>query len=260
MDKLHYTTKRNYLNSAIVFLMAIKHKEEKIEEYNEIRNKYNTQYIEENESGKISEKQKDNFVDIQDIKDMIDEMWKDLSGKKIKKQTEINAKDKALLQVYIIYNILIKIPLRNDLAGMEAISKTQYNKLSDEDKKSINYLVVEKNKMFFVLNEYKTSAKYKQKNIDIPKDLEKLLRMYLKIDGMGLLFKSSTGKALSRNALSQLLLKTSKKYMDKNISTTMIRKIVLSDLFAVNKKKQAEMSEITGHSVDTMNDIYIKEK
>ena len=77
---------------------------------------------------------------------------------------------------------------------------------------------------------------------------------------MGILFKSTTDKPLTRNALSQLLIKTSKKYLGKNISTTMLRKIVLSDKFADVKKEQEEMSEITGHSVETMNKIYVKEE
>jgi hypothetical protein len=84
--------------------------------------------------------------------------------------------------------------------------------------------------------------------------------MYLRKNEGSVLFTSSTGKPYTRNALSQLLLKTSQKYLGKNISTTMIRKIVLSDLFADNKKKQQEMAEITGHSVSTMNNVYVKEK
>ena len=40
----------------------------------------------------------------------------------------------------------------------------------------------------------------------------------------------------------------------------MLRKIVLSDKFADVKKEQKEMSKITGHSVETMNKVYVKEK
>ena len=39
----------------------------------------------------------------------------------------------------------------------------QYNKLTLEDKTANNYLVVEKNRMSFVLNEYKTNKKYHEK-------------------------------------------------------------------------------------------------
>ena len=40
----------------------------------------------------------------------------------------------------------------------------------------------------------------------------------------------------------------------------MLRKIVLSDKFADVKKEQKEMSKITGHSVETMNKVYVKEQ
>ena len=152
--------------------------------------------------------------------------------------------------------------MRNDVASLTTISKRNYNKLNDKDKEEHNYLVIEKNKMFFVLNQYKTSKKYKELDIDIPKDLEKLLRFYIKINDIkpgDVLFTSTTGKALTRNALSQLLLKTSKKYMNKNISTTLLRKIVLSEKFSDVKKEMEDMSKITGHSTDTMSKVYVKD-
>tara|TARA_R110000824_G_scaffold37931_1_gene116329 strand:- start:29 stop:478 length:450 start_codon:yes stop_codon:yes gene_type:complete len=143
---------------------------------------------------------------------------------------------------------------------MEAITKRAYNKLSVEDKKAKNYLVVEKGKMFMVLNKFKTSSKYEELKFDVPKDLERLLRSYLRINGLGVLFKSSTGKPLSRNQISQNLIKYSKRYTDgKSISTTILRKIVLSHRFGDLVKQQKAMSKITGHSVETMNKVYIKE-
>ena len=80
------------------------------------------------------------------------------------------------------------------------------------------------------------------------------------MNGMGVLFKSSTGKALTRNALSQLLLKTTKKRMGKSISTTMLRKIYLSSKYGKIQEEQAKDAEIMGHSVDTQNKVYIKKE
>lgn len=257
---LHFTTQRNFYNAIIVYLRAKDKDNKDIDKYDNIRNKLNEQYKTENEKGTISTKQSDNFVDIEVLRGMINKMEKEIKEKKLKKKTELSPGEKILLQVYTIYSILIRIPLRNDLAGMSVISKTEYNKLTDKQKEDGNYLVVYKNKLEFILNEYKTSRKYKEKIISIDKDLEKIIRMYLRKNEGKILFTSSTGKPYTRNALSQLLLKTSQKYLGKNISTTMIRKIVLSDLFAENKKKQQEMAEITGHSVSTMNNVYVKEK
>lgn len=262
MDKLetkHFTTIRNYLNAIIIYLMAInsdKKQDTLLKKYGDKRDELNQQYEDEQTSGKISEKQSKNFVPLEDVVDMINKMGNDLKGFK---KRELTAKDKMLLQIYIIFQIHIRLPMRNDLAEMEAITKRAYNKLSLENKKAKNYLVVEKGKMFMVLNKFKTSSKYEELKFDVPKDLEKLLRAYLKINGMGVLFKSSTGKTLSRNQISQLLIKYSKRYIGKSISTTMLRKIVLSDKFGELKKEQEKMASITGHSVATMNSVYVKE-
>ena len=257
---LHFTTQRNFYNAIIVYLRAKDPENKDIEKYDKIRNLLNEQYKTENEKGTISTKQSDNFVDIDVLHGMLKKMEQEIKDQKLKKKESLSPKEKTLIQVFTIYSILLKIPLRNDLAGMSVISKTQYNKLSQKEKEDGNYLVNYKNKLEFILNEYKTSKKYNEKIISIDKDLEKIIRMYLRKNEGSVLFTSSTGKPYTRNALSQLLLKTSQKYLGKNISTTMIRKIVLSDLFADNKKKQEEMAEITGHSVSTMNNVYVKEK
>jgi len=258
LKNLHYTTRRNYLNAIIVYLLA-KDKEDKlIEEYVDIRDKLNKQYEDEQATGVISDKQKENFVDISEINNMINEMNKEIKDKKIRTKETLTAKDKNLLMVYTLYNIYTRIPLRNDLAGMIVINKREYNKLTDKQKEENNYLVINKNNMYMVLNQYKTSSKYKELNIDIPKDLERLLRQYIKINGMGVLFKSSTGKPITRNALSQLLLKWSKKYMGKSISTTMLRKSYLSSKYGKMKEELEADNVVMGHSKGVAMNTYIK--
>lgn len=265
LSHLHYTSQRNYFNSIIILLMALNSDgkyDKLLDKYNEIRNQGNQQYQDENATGVISDKQKANFVPLSDVQKMISDMDSEIKSKGLKKKDSLSPKEKTLIQVFILYSIYTRLPMRNDVSGMTITTKRLYNKLSEDDKKESNYLVVEKNKMMFVINAFKTSAKYKELDINIPKDLEKLLRFYIRVNKLSngdVLFTSTTGKPLSRNALSQLFIKTSKKYMDKSISTTMLRKIVLSDKFADVKKEQEDMAEITGHSVATMNKVYVKQ-
>ena len=263
MDKishLHYTSQRNHLNAIIVLLMALNSKEEYdelIETYSKKRDELNNKYSEDQKSGVISDKQSKNFSTTDEIYEMINKMADEL--KPIKKKENLNSKELALLQVFTIFNIYVRLPMRNDVAGMEVINKRVYNKLNEEDKKSKNYLVLEKNNMYFVLNKYKTSKKYEELKIDIPKDLKKLLRYFIKVNEMGVLFKSSTGKALTRNALSQLLIKTSQKYMGKSISTTLLRKAYMSSKYADVKQEMANDSKILGHDVATTGmSVYVK--
>ncbi len=275
-DKLKdkaYTSRRNTYNAVIVLLMALNHKEvytELIEKYDKMRNELNAKYDEEMSSGKISDKQSKNFAEYEEVESMIKKMENQIKEQGLKKKTDLTGKERELLMVYTIYSMLIRIPTRNDMAGQILLNgKKAYNKLSEEDKKSNNYLVKEKNKMFGVYNEYKTSKKYGEKRIDIPKDLEKIINMYIRKTNKksgDVLFVSSTGNALSRNMISQLLMRTSKRYMNKSVSTTLMRKIVASHHFGADsefgklKKKQEELAEKMGHSTDVMDKVYIKEK
>ena len=268
VDKLKgnkYTSQRNSYNAIIVLLMALNSDnkyDDLLEAYGKLRDTLNDKYVKDQQSGKISDKQKENFADLSEIKGMISQMESEIKSKGLKTKAKLLGKEKELLMVYVIYSLLIRLPIRNDMAGMELITKTQYNKLSEDQKKTTNYLVKEKNNMFLVLNEYKTSKKYGEKKIDIPKDLIKIFRMYIKLTNKepgDVLFVSSTGNPISRNAMSQLLLKTSKKYMGKGVSTTLMRKAVVSDKFGDMKKEQAELADIMGHSVGVQNAVYNKE-
>ena len=261
LKDLSDNTIRNYYNAILIYLMSINKDnkyDDEIKVYGDLRDDLNKKYEDQQATGTISEKQKENFVDIKEVYDMIDKIGNEIKEKKIKKKEDLTGKEKQLLMIYIIYNIYVRLPMRNDIAGMEAISKRQYNKLTEEEKKAKNYLVVEKGKMMMILNKYKTSKKYEENKIDVPKDLEKLLRLYIRINGMGKLFTTSTGNELSRNALSQLLLKTSQKYMGKNISTTMLRKIYLSSKYADVKEEMKKDAKIMGHSVATQQKVYVK--
>ena len=248
----HFTTQRNYYNSIIVYLMS-KNKESKLlEKYNEVRDELNKKYVEQQQSGVISDKQKNNFIELNELKNMIEQIKKDLDIPKLKKK-EISSKEYKLLQIYVILEILVRIPMRNDLSNLLKISRREYNKLSDNEKKENNYLVIDKTKMEFIMNDYKTSKKYKEKVIAVPKDLEKIIRMYIRKNG-----DSKNLFPMSRNAMSQALIKTSKKYLDKSISTTMIRKIVASDLLKDVKKKEQELSKKMGTDIDTIKSVYVK--
>ncbi len=265
IEELHYTTQRNFLNAIIVLLMALNSDEKYdklLKEYGDLRDDFNNKYDEENKSGIISDKQSKNFATIEEVYEMINKMGAELKPIKKKKKDDITKKEMNLLQAYVLFSIYSKYPMRNDVSEMEAISKRDYNKLKEEDKKSKNYLVVHKNGMFFVLNKYKTSKKYEELKIEIDDpQVKKLLRYFIRINGMGVLFKSSTGKPLTRIEISKTLLKYSQKYMKKNqaISSTLMRKIYLSSKYGDMKKELEKDNQIMGHSKEVALDTYVKE-
>ena len=267
MDKikdLHYLSQRNILNAIVVFLMALNH-DEKYDDllitYGDLRDELNDKYSEENKSGVISDKQSKNFTTTEEIFKMINQMADDLKSIKKKNKDNITKKEMQLLQAYTLFNIYSRMPMRNDVAGMIAINQAAYKKLSEDEKKENNYLVVpSKGQIYFVLNKYKTSKKYQELNLPIEDDnLRKILRFYLKMNDMGILFKTSTGKPLTRTELSKTLLKYSQKYLDKSISTTLLRKIYLSSKYGDMKKELEKDNKVMGHSKAMALDTYVKE-
>ena len=258
LSNLHFTTIRNTLNAVIVYLMAVDGDKDIIKTYTEKRDELNKQYVEEQEKGIISDKQSKNFATKEELNKMIEEMETQL--KPIRKKEELSKKEKALLQVYTIFNIYMKMPFRNDVSNMDAIKQGAFNKLSKEERESKNYLVINKNQLYFVLNNYKTKSKYEELKLDIEdKELKKILFYYLKRNGEGRLFKSQAGTPLTSNALSQLLLKTSNKYIGKSISTTLLRKLYLSKYSDV-KEEMKKDAKMMGHSVATQQKVYVKKE
>jgi hypothetical protein len=266
MDKisnLHYLSQRNMLNAVIVLLMALNHKEEYdelLQEYGKLRDELNDKYSDEQKSGVISDKQSKNFATTEEVFEMINKMADDLKPLKKKSKDDITKKEMQLLQAYTLFNIYARMPFRNDVAGMMAINQSAYKKLSDEEKKENNYLVVpSKGNIYFVLNKYKTSKKYEELDLPIEDpNLRKILRYYLKMNGMGVLFKTSTGKPLTRIELSKVLLKYSKAYMEKSISSTLLRKIYLSSKYGNMKEELEKDNKVMGHSKQVALDTYVK--
>jgi hypothetical protein len=252
LSNLKPYTIRNYYNSIIVFL-GTEHKT--YQQYSKLRDELNKQYEDEQATGKISEKQKDNFISMEALETMIAKILRDV--KPIIKKQELTTADINLLRGYTIFSILVRIPTRNDQSDMILIGKRQYNKLTEEDKQKNNYLVSEKTSMKFIYNVYKTSKNYGENIIDVPKDLEKILRMYIR----KMKYKNGDNIfPISRNTLTQLLIKLSTKYIGKRVGSTMIRKIYLSSKYGDTVKSMKEDASNMGHSTTLAQKVYIKEK
>ena len=268
LSDLHFTSRRNTYNAIVVLLMAMNFDnkfDDLIQTYTKMRNELNEQYVKEQESGIISEKQKDNFATIEEIQGMINDMEKEIKKRKLKTigSDKLTNSDRELLTVYTLYEMLIRLPTRNDMAGMVLTNKTQLKKTHNDIQEKTNYLLNSKDKMTIILNDYKTSKTYGQKEIEVPKDLQKIFKMFIRATGRkvgDILFRSSLDKPLSRNGISQLLLKTSKKYLGKAVSTTIMRKSVVSDKFSKKNDEQEKMADVMAHSVHVQNQTYVKKK
>lgn len=256
LEGLHYTSVRNTYNAIIVLLLALNKDKEYdtlLKKYTELRDQLNTKYEEEQKSGVISEKQKGNFASMEEINTLLSKLKSEVLP--LKKKNTLNQKDISTIRSWILFNMLIRIPTRNDASNMLYITQREYKKLSDKQKEEHNYLVNERNNMKFIYNVYKTSKKYGENIVPVPADLKPMLRTYLKI------MDYNTGDnifPLSRNAMSQLLSKTSKRLLNKSISSTMIRKIYLSNKYGSVQEEMEKDAKIMGHSKEMAAAVYTK--
>ena len=272
----HYLTQRNMLNAVIVLLTALNEDnkyELLIKRYGEIRDKFNEKYDTEQKSGVINGKQAENFATSDEIFGMLDRMKKDLKDIDKEKATK---KELQLLQAYTLFSVYARMPMRNDLAGMSAVLKKTYDSYTDEKKKEKNYLVVSgrsPNANFtFILNDYKTNRTYGILELPIEdKQLKAVLRRFLNINETlykpvveAPLFKTSSGKPINRNELSKILLKYSQLYLNKKISTTLLRKIFLSSKYGGEGGLKEQLEELAkdnkvmGHSKEVALNTYVK--
>lgn len=273
----HYLTQRNMLNAIIVLLTALNEDnkyELLIQRYGDIRDKFNEKYDDQQKSGVISEKQAENFATSEEIFGMLDRMKDDLKG--VDDKETATKKELQLLQAYTLFSIYARMPMRNDVGGMNAILKKTYDSYSDEKKKEKNYLVVSaraQNANFtFILNDYKTNRKYGTLELPIEdKQLKAVLRRFLKVNETlykpvveAPLFKTSSGKAINRNELSKILLKYSDMYLGKKISTTLLRKIFLSSKYGGEGGLKEQLEELAkdnrvmAHSKEVALNSYVK--
>lgn len=273
----HYLTQRNMLNAIIVLLTALNENnkyELLIKRYGEIRDKFNEKYDNQQKSGVISEKQAENFATSEEIFDMLKRMKDDL--KDVDNKEKATKKELQLLQAYTLFSIYARMPLRNDVGGMNAILKKTYDSYTDEKKKEKNYLVVSARAMnanfTFILNDYKTNRKYGTLELPIEdKQLKAVLRRFLKVNETlykpvveAPLFKTSSGKPINRNELSKILLKYSDMYLGKKISTTLLRKIFLSSKYGGEGGLKEQLEEfakdnlVMAHSKEVALNSYVK--
>tara|TARA_R100000655_G_scaffold31166_1_gene62578 strand:+ start:8851 stop:9792 length:942 start_codon:yes stop_codon:yes gene_type:complete len=255
INDLHYTTQRNMYNAIIVLLMAIDDSKMKklIETYSEMRDEGNQKYEEENKSGVISEKQGKNFTTMEELNSMIATLKKEVLP--LKKKQRLTKPDISKLRAYVLFSMLTRIPTRNDASNMIYTSQKEYKRLSEKDKETTNYLVDERGNMKFIYNYYKTSKTYSENIVPVPKDLKPIMRMYIKLMDYKL---GDNIFPMTKNALSQLLLKQSKRLINKSISSTLIRKIYLSSKYSGLKEEQEKDSKMMMHDISTQQAVYVK--
>jgi len=242
LSKFSFTTRRNYY-SAIITLLQSEEKPDKdlINKYSKIVRDTNTKYVEQNETGVVSDKQKDKLLPMEKINSLLEAL------KKEKSQME-----------YILFKLLSIYHLRNEVATLQKITPTEYKKLTAEDKGGNNYLVVGTKKITIYRNDYKTKKKYGTIKIDITdKEFQKEFRTYLDTLKNNIVFPYNDAM-MSKKRLTNHLMYYSRKHIGVGISTTMLAKSILSHKYSEKVEGQKLDAAARGHSVSMQNNVYVK--
>lgn len=265
------STKRNYLNSILIFLKVDENKMNKklIRELETMRDTEQDKYLDDNDNGKVSDKQKDNLVEWPEILKVVDSVTKLVKDKNLlkKKSDEFKKAEYTLLQTYILLNLYTKLPpLRNDYSGMKVLGKQEFKDLKISEREKGNWLTTDlRTYMKIYINNFKTQGVYDEIIIDtknIPKDLRLILNKFiiqfnLKNDFLFKIF--NTDKPITRNGITTMLTNIFKKVLNKKISTTLLRKSYVSHKYNAILQEQQKDASIMAHSISVQNKIYNKD-
>lgn len=241
IENLTPLTQRNYYNSIIVYLQAVKAKDDIIKKYIEIRDTHNAEYEAFAKTNTKTEKQEKNWLSKEEIDEVL-AYWKSFD-----------------IQKHLLLKLLVAYPVRNDFRDLQIITHAKYNKLLQSDKKGNNYFIKSQRPVKYMigLNRYKTLGTYGEKVIEIDPSLNTEIGSFLRKSGhTSYLFTKKNGGPFNSVEFSKYVKSIFAK-TGKAVSTTMLRHIIATINGGEALKKQKELASNMGHSV-TQNTDYIK--
>ena len=255
LNKSKLTTIKNKLTAIIVYMKA---KKKNADKYQKKLEELSKEYMEKLKDQTKTQTQEQNWVEFEELQKLSDKLLQNI--KPLKKKEKLNKREYDKLQQAVILATYLVFPIRNDYADMKVIKKKELKKASDKK----NYLVLDKNKKYFHINNYKTSKSLGSKVLEVPKHLNKILNIWLKRNTSGFFLTQTNMEApMNPNNITKYLNKIFKKHLGKKISSSMIRHISISKDLQNKKtireqeeeKKQAENKYM--HS-QNMNHLYRK--
>ena len=227
-ENIRKSTRKSVLSALYVLTNRPEYHEQMIEDAKDINEEYREQ--------RKTQKQEDNWISVQQIKDKYDKLFTQVQ--KIFQKRAIG--DVSAIMDYLLVAFLggILMPPRRSL-DYALLKWRNYDKNSD------NYY--SRNKIYF--NKYKTSNKYGLTAIDVPRELNAVLKKWLKINPSDYVLVSTHMNPLSSSQITRML----NKIFGKQVSVNMLRHIFLTNYYK-DIPKLTEMQNVAskmGHDVST---------
>ena len=209
--------------------------------------------------------QKANWVELDDIKRVLNKMLEDINKDKLFSKQKLSKTEYGLIQKYILLRFYMSHSVRNNVSDTRVLSQKEYDDLKEDERLGNNYLIRTGNKFVFKLNKFKNVKRLGIKSIDIDDNINRLLTKFFKINKSGWFFTlSNATEPLTSNGITKVFNSIFAEYADgKRLSSSMIRHISISDdlkndlTIAEKKKKENEILNKYQHS-SAMNDTYRK--
>lgn len=238
-------TKRNYITPILVIIKMENFSEKIQKAYSEYHTKLTNEQNETYYDNIKNEKEQQNWISLDEIKVKISKL----------SQT----KDIWIFQHYLILNLYTLLPpIRNDYAG-----EMLFLKNDNTEENNCNKIILSKKQL--ILCNYKTTNKYGTKIIDLPNELVEILdkwyilrEKHLSFQPKYLLIKQTNPhEFMSKNLLTKTM---NKIFYPKKISTTILRKVYLSEKYPVinTYREMKNDAYIMGHDINTAKLIYSK--
>jgi hypothetical protein len=255
LEELKYTnaTLKNKLSSIIIYLRMKNKPDDLINKYVDMFESLSNKMSKEHSTMNKTDKETDNWMTKDELIKYLNILKKELP----KKPTTKSEMSKWMR--YITLLIHINYPLRNELADTEIVAKINNND------PNINYIQVKKDNVSALIQAYKTKKTYKDIKFNFIPEVANEIKTYYKhlitfkktnnINNDWFLIAKNNEK-MTRNDFTHFM-QSIFEPLGKNISTTMIRKIIVSSLYPVEQMKQ--LAQVMGHSTNVAMEYYAKD-
>ena len=258
----HINKQRNFVSSALVGFHVLGNEKLRAT-WNQYLKDLNQKKALESD-GTLSARQKKNWLDWKTIVSLRRLLNRRVRLGKLYEQ-DYNRKAFRTLQQNLVISLYSFLPpVRNDYGDLRVVTEKQFQQA---DKSNANFLVTSKRTYKFYWAKYKTASAYGQVVIPVTqysKPLQKLLvkhvRYLRKNFETDSLLLNARNKPMTRNGLTKFLQSLFRQFLNKNVSSTLIRQSFLTNKFS---RKQLEEREQLGkammHSTKTQM-TYVKNK
>ena len=257
-------TQRNLLAAALVgfdLLKVQKAREPYVEQIAVLNEK------QKNTSAERTPKQQAKYVDWNKIIKLRRLLTRTVRLGKYYSRKKLLRREFQVLQQNLVLHLYTEIPpVRNDWSTVKFMTTSEWDDLTEEEKKASNILVMGRGAYHVYWADYKTVKKHGVIQQVIPKPLMSLLKKHIKFlkfhfpDNDHLLL-GSTGSPMTRNGLTKFLQRLFYTHFRTKTSTSALRSIFLSHKF--DKKQldeQHTVAKAMHHTAEVARQFYVKNK